>query len=251
MMARAKRGFARAEVARKRDEIAGLQRRGDINAQNAGSRPRRAGRYPSPKSYAAYSEASIKLHYSAASRAAAGGGPEIYRSRWYHVRARNRWKHCRHAAPSASARSKGPGPRRDGVEPRVVALEQVEYPLLDVLGDAGALVGDPKTLISFARFRRSSVTVSPAGENPIALDIRLNRICRTRFPSAMKRPILAGTRISSFSERSESRSRMPSAAASIVARNRLLEFQRHRAGVDGREIQNVVDDGEQRRARIR
>ena len=63
----------------------------------------------------------------------------------------------------------------------------------------------------------ASVTVCPGAENPIALDRRLNRTCRTRFASALKLPISGSATICRLSEASASRSCTPSAALRIVS----------------------------------
>ncbi len=75
----------------------------------------------------------------------------------------------------------------------------------------------PKTTAP-SRRSTSTRTTSPAGEKLIALDRRLNRICRTRRSSAKKLPISGAARTSSRTAFSAMRSCSPSTAASTADR---------------------------------
>ena len=85
------------------------------------------------------------------------------------------------------------------------------------------------------------------GEKPTALDRRLNSTCRTRRSSAVKLPMSGAAR------RSSVMSSLMSAVLHAFGR-RLhgrgdidrAEIERHGAGFDGGEIENVVDDRHQR-----
>ena len=105
--------------------------------------------------------------------------------------------------------------------------------------------------ISSPRRIAASVTVWPGAEKPIALDSRLNRIWRTRRPSARSEPTpsvaMMRNSIAEFGE--------PVLDAFGRRLHRLgdvdfLQPQFERAGVDRRQIENVVDDGEQSRRRF-
>ena len=76
----------------------------------------------------------------------------------------------------------------------------------------------------------------------------MNRIWRTRLPSATKAPMSSGASMTTFSEDSASRSSRPRIAASMVERMSTISGDElERSGVDRGEIEDVVEDREQRR----
>ena len=97
--------------------------------------------------------------------------------------------------------------------------------------------------------RRSavSVMVAPGGEKPTALDSRLNRICRMRRSSATKLP-MSGAAWMSSDDVVLDQAILDAFGGGLhgLADVDRAEIERHRAGVDGGEIEDVVDDREQR-----
>ena len=100
-----------------------------------------------------------------------------------------------------------------------------------------------------ASLRRSAdnVTVPPAGEKLTALARRLKRICRTRRSSAMKLPMSSG----GTDVEHEAGADQPVLHAFGGRRHGGADVDRpeielHAAGVDGRQIEDVVDQRQQR-----
>ena len=126
-------------------------------------------------------------------------------------------------------------------------LEAFEHALQHFGRNAAAAIGDLEHDLRRARRIAASVTVWPASEKPIALESRLNSTCRTRRPSARSEPTPSVATM---------RNSIADLAQPILHafRRRLHRFgdvdvlqpQLQRAGVDRGEIENVVDDGEQR-----
>ena len=127
-----------------------------------------------------------------------------------------------------------------------MGLEPVEHLSCTSGGMPGPWSVTENTTAS-GRRSAASVTVAPGGEKPTALASRLNSTCRTRRSSADEAADVGGG---------------ADVERDVVLDQPVLhafggglhgpadidraEIELHRAGVDGGEIEDVVDDGEQR-----
>ena len=245
-----KRGLAGTEIARERDKVARLEEIGDIGRKLLGRLFVASGR-KNPASLlvcVCISMRSRRRAYSAASSGRFGREREDA----YHGGALARNGLDPHRAmvkfnERAHDREPEPGPavRRAAR----IGFEQFEHLVLRSGGMPGPRSLTVKVTVSGPR-AAESITVSPGGEKPTALDRRLNKIWRIRRSSATKLPMSGGgvdferdvvvddAVLHAFGGRVHGRADVDR-----------LEVERHGAGVDRGEVEDVVDDGEQRVAR--
>ena len=162
------------------------------------------------------------------------------------VRQRKRFARFRRVARRTSAPARGRSPVPRWCEPSECVSNQSNTFSSTSDGMPGPRSVTAKTTASARRSARS-VMVAPPGEKLTALARRLNRICRTRRSSAMKLPISFGALMSSVS---------PATDQAILhafgggrhgcADIDRAEIELHPAGIDGGEIENVVDQRQQR-----
>ena len=155
----------------------------------------------------------------------------------------------RRAARRRSARWTGRGPRRDGACPSVWLSNRSKMRAL-ISGGMPRPWSFTSKMTSPPRLRAETRMVWPGEEKPTALESRLNRIWRTRLPSATKVPMSSGASMTTV-ERGFREPVLETAHGGLDGGADVDDLRRQlqRTGVDGGEIENVVEDREQRRRR--